>query len=77
MDNLMDKTQAQQFRDRWQAVTVIQQKEALNATIELRWRQLNAAYDISQVLQLSTDHTDEIQVYQRWEKLKRIARPIK
>jgi hypothetical protein len=40
----MDKVQAQQFIHRWQAVEEVRQREARAATLELRWRQLNALY---------------------------------
>ena len=66
----MDKVQAQQFRNRWQEVEEIQQKEARRATFELRWRKLNAVFGMGQGLKLAADHLDEMQVYQRWAKLK-------
>jgi hypothetical protein len=74
----MDKTQAQQFRNRWQAVEKIQQQEARTATIEWRWRQLNALYCLSKELGLSPDPSDEAQGYARWAKLRENAsRPNK
>lgn len=65
-----------QFRNRWQAVEAIQLEEARSATLELRWRQLNALYGLASSLQLSFAHLDETQVYQRWAKLKENASPI-
>ena len=71
----MDKTQAQQFRRRWQAVEEIQQQEARVATLELRWRQLNAAYRLFKSLKLALDRSDETRGYERWAKLKKSAGP--
>jgi len=69
----MDKAQAQQFRHRWQAVKEIQQREARAATLELRWRQLNAAYSLSRSLKLVSDQPDETRGYERWARLKEKA----
>ena len=66
----MDKVQAQLFRNRWQAVQELQQKEALGAAHELRWQQLNAAFGMGKGLQLAAKPSDEMQVYRRWAKLK-------
>lgn len=38
----LDKKLVQQFRDRWQAVAAVEAEEQLNASIELRWQQLNS-----------------------------------
>ena len=69
LDIGMNKSQVEQFRNRWQAVEAIQLEEMRSATLELRWRQLNAAYGMGSSLQLSSGHSDEAQVYQRWAKL--------
>jgi hypothetical protein len=66
----MDKTQAQHFRNRWQAVAQIEQEEAHQATLEQRWQKLNAIYGLSQGLNLNPSPTGEMEVYQRWAKLK-------
>ena len=67
----MDMAQAQQFRDKWQVVEEIHQKEALRSTLELRWQKLNSAFGIGKGLQLESSHSDEMRVYQRWAKLKK------
>jgi len=69
----MDKAQTQQFRNRWQAVEEIQQREVRFATLELRWRQLNAAYSLSMSLKLVSDQPDETRGYERWARLKEKA----
>ncbi len=66
----MDKSQAQLFRNRWQAVAQIGQEEARQATLELRWQQLNSIYGLSKGLNLKSSHAGEMEVYQRWAKLK-------
>lgn len=66
----MDKALVQHFRQRWQLVEEIQRSEARAASLELRWRQLNAMYRLSQRLKLTAPQTDEIAVYERWAKLK-------
>lgn len=66
----MDKALVQHFRQRWQLVEEIQRSEVRAASLELRWRQLNATYRLSQRLKLTTLQTDEIAVYERWAKLK-------
>jgi hypothetical protein len=69
----MDKTQAQQLLLRWRAVEEIRQQEARAATLELRWRQLNALYGLAKGLQLGPQPPDAMQGYERWAKLKENA----
>jgi hypothetical protein len=66
----MDKAHVQQFRNRWLAVQEVQRKEECRTTFELRWQQLNAAFGMGKGLQLASSHSDEMQVYLRWAKLK-------
>ncbi len=68
----MDKRQVREYRERYQAVAAIEAQEQRSATIELRWRQLNAILRLAFGLELSITNTDdETVVYQRWAKLKR------
>jgi len=69
----MDKTQVQLFLHRWQAVEEVRQREARAATIELRWRQLNAAYNIMRKLNLVSDRPNEELGHERWARLKEKA----
>jgi len=71
----MDRMDAKLFRERWQAVEKIQIQEAASATIGLRWRQLNAAYELAKELCVTFDHADEAGVYQRWARLKESVQP--
>ena len=69
----MDKAQAQQFINRWQAVEEVRQREARAATVELRWRKLNAVYCMSRTLQVVPRKPDETRVYERWARLREKA----
>lgn len=68
----LDKKLVQQFRDRWQAVAAVEAEEQLNASIELRWQQLNSILRmaIGLGLPLSDSTEDDLIVYQRWAKLR-------
>ena len=58
------------YRARWQAVEEIERQELQNATLESRWRQLNAIIGLSIGLGLNNPADDETKVFQRWAKLK-------
>jgi hypothetical protein len=66
----MDKKRVHAFHRRWQAVQEVQQKELINSSLEMKWRQLNAAHRLGKGLQFSADHPDEMHIYLRWAKLK-------
>ena len=76
MDNsfkpsLVDKKQAKLFRERWQAVSQIEQEEEKAASFEQRWQQLNAIIRLAAGLALPLQSDDsEIAVYYRWAKVK-------
>ena len=55
---------------RWQAVEEIERQELQSATIELRWQQLNAVIGMAIGLGIYETTEDEIEVFQRWAKLK-------
>ncbi len=61
------------YRVRWTAVDEVLQKEHCSASLELRWRQLNAAYGMAKGLGLLKPDPSEEGVYQRWAKLKEKA----
>ncbi len=68
----MDAELARQFRDRWQAVAEVEATERRRATVEGRWRQLNAimkmALDLG--LDLTAQSEDDHVVWERWARLK-------
>ncbi len=45
-------------------------EERRTASIELRWRQLNAAYGMAKGLGLIKEDPSEMEVYERWAKIK-------
>lgn len=61
------------YRARWQAVEEIERQELQNATLELRWRQLNAVIGLAIGLGIYQPVEDDIEVFQRWAKLKENA----
>ena len=61
------------YRARWQAVEEIERQELQNATLELRWRQLNAVIGLAIGLGIYQPVEDDIEVIQRWAKLKENA----
>ena len=61
------------YRDRWQAVAEIERQELRNASIELRWRQLNSVIKIAMGLGILKSDEKETEVYQRWAMLKEKA----
>ena len=67
------------YLTRWQAVEEIERQELQNATLELRWKQLNAVSGMAIGLDIYKSREDEIEVIQRWVKLKEKAtgqRPV-
>jgi hypothetical protein len=55
---------------RWHAVAEVERQELQTATLELRWQQLNAVIGMAVGLGIFTAAEDEIEVFQRWAKLK-------
>jgi hypothetical protein len=66
------------YRDRWQAVAEIERQELRNASIELRWRQLNSVIGLAIGLGILKADNSEEAIYLRWAKLKEKAtdRPL-
>jgi hypothetical protein len=58
------------YQAAWAAVEAIQREERRSASLELRWRQLNAAYGMAKGLGLLQPDPSEIGVFERWAKLK-------
>jgi hypothetical protein len=68
----MDERVVREFRERYQAVAIIEAQEQKASTIDLRWQQLNALLRLAMGLGLSlaeTDNSVEL-IRQRWAKLK-------
>lgn len=58
---------------RWSAVEAVQRQERMNAPMELRWRQLNAAFAIAKGLGMIKPDESETGVIERWAKIKEKA----
>lgn len=54
----------------WAEVEAVVAEERRTASIELRWRQLNAAYAMAIGLGLRREDSSESIVFERWAKLK-------
>ena len=61
------------YRARWRAVEEIEQQELRNTTLESRWQQLNAIIGIAIGLGIYQSDEDDIEVIQRWAKIKEKA----
>ncbi len=58
------------YQARWEVVEAIQREERRSASLELRWRQLNAAYGMAKGLGLLRPDPSEAGVFERWAMLK-------
>ena len=70
----MDKEQAESFRRRWQAVAAVEREEQRRATVEERWRQLNALLLLCRNQGITPDHDSAAEVTRRWARLKNGSR---
>jgi hypothetical protein len=67
------KDELRAYRTRWVEVDAVVAEERRTASIELRWQQLNAAYAMAIGLGLRQEDTSEVEVFERWVKLKEKA----
>ncbi len=63
----------QGYQAGWKAVEEVQREERRTASLELRWRQLNAAYGLAKSLGILQPDPDELKVFERWKILKEKA----
>ena len=69
---MLDSQLAKQFRDRWQAVATVEDQEQRAASIGLRWKQLNAIWQLALGLGMQSEPDEtEVLVRERWARLKR------
>ena len=67
----MTKEQAQEYRARWEAVKAVEIAEQRASTIERRWQQLNAIWELALALGLPRRERKGLEVVRaRWAKLK-------
>lgn len=72
----MNSQMAREFRKRWQAVAVAEATEQREASIALRWQQMNAIFRLAMGLgfPLAEENSEEIEaVRRRWALLKGTA----
>jgi hypothetical protein len=67
----MDRKLVREFRERGEAVAVIEAEEQRTASVEVRWQQLNSILRLA--IGLGLTHrlsAEEDMVYDRWARLK-------
>jgi hypothetical protein len=68
----VNRQQAKEFRERWQAVAAVEAEEQRAASIALRWQQTNAIFQMAAGLGLlrTEDDAETEAVRRRWAMLK-------
>ena len=61
------------YQARWSEVEAVIQAERRTASLELRWQQLNTAYQIGKGLGWQQPDPGKLEVYQKWARLKEKA----
>jgi len=61
------------YQAHWVAVDAVVAEERRTSSLELRWRQLNAAYAMAIGLGMRKEDPSESEVFERWAKLKEKA----
>ena len=61
------------YQARWAEVEAVVSEERRTASLEVRWRQLNAAFAMAQGLGLLREDPSEVEVFERWARLKEKA----
>jgi hypothetical protein len=65
------QAQARRFQDRWRAAGLVEAMEHRAASVDLRWRQLNALWRMAVGLGLPLTEAEGVQeVQERWIRLK-------
>ena len=72
----MNKSDAKAYIERWQEVERIEKEEAQAASIQDRWKQLNALFGLALELDLFSKQADQKEelVWQRWATLREMAK---
>lgn len=67
----MDADEVRLFRERWKAVEEVEREELRRMPIEEHWRRLNAIVRFAIEVESDLDDDDgEMEVFERWAKLK-------
>lgn len=67
------KEDIQAYLARWKIVEEAQMEEQRTASVDLRWRQLNAAYGLARSLGLLARDASKMEVRKKWAFLKNKA----
>jgi hypothetical protein len=69
----MDKSMAEWYRDRWQAVVEVENTEQRQTSFSQRWRKLNSIVRMAAALglDLEKDSGQDDIIYQRWNDLRK------
>jgi len=67
------KDEIRAYQARWAEADAVIQAERRTASLELRWQQLNAAYQLGKDLGLQQPDPGELEVFKKWAKLKEKA----
>jgi len=72
MPGQMTAPMVREWQARWELVAEAERGERSSATIDDRWRRLNALYNFAAALGFTNrdDSADEMEVYQQWAILK-------
>ena len=70
---MMLKDEIKAYVARWVEVEAVIAEERRTASLELRWKQLNSAYAMAKGLGLLQPDPSEMEVFQKWAKLKEKA----
>jgi hypothetical protein len=70
----MDTQLVKQFRERWQAVEAVEAQEQQAMSVNLRWKQMNALWQLALGMGIlpQPDETEGI-VRRRWARLKGVS----
>lgn len=62
--------QLKTYCDRWHEVATIERQELQSASVELRWKQLNAVIGLAIGLGIYQSSEENPEVFERWARLK-------
>ena len=70
---MTSKNDLKAYKERWALVEEFENQERRLASVALRWQQLNTAYGMAKCLGWIRPDPSEMEVFQRWAKLKEKA----
>ena len=67
------KDDIREYQARWTVLEAFIAEERRTASPEIRWQQLNTAYAIAKGLAMLNEDVSEVEVFERWAKIKEKA----